>query len=212
MIYGRYQREGELIVHTIFTVGEDQEEAITDLAFRSNELLKASAVLNCPPKHIRALAQSTYSSYMHTTPTVTGYDHPDTGDEEKDKDLIKTRTEDMLPVAARDLDVIRDNYSLTLDSYKKQLKVYASAREQTLVTPTEKQELIAIGYKAVVLKRYLSYIEATLVHTSRTVLSWTAPVEMIEEGKKCQVSVNREKLDPDIFLQELEKELELQSL
>lgn len=210
MLYGRIQEEGDLLVHQVFSIPSELSAEVTTMVFRDNDILPAATSLQAHPKYVRALARSSYTSYMNETPPTVVKKLNNEAERTLHHYLNAVKADDSIESSTKDIRGFCVEYMRCVREYRQQAEVFRKSKEEHDITSNGDVGITAVsqGFKAVLLQRYIKYLLAALTHAARVAVMRTIPLAIKEKGDKCRVIVDQARLEPKVFLEEIEKELE----
>jgi len=210
MLYGRVQIEGDVVIHTVFNLPQEKAAEATEKVFRDNEILGAATTLGAHPKHIRSLAQSSYSSYPSSTPPTNLKEYPSDIEDELAHYLNAVKLDGNIDHTTKNIRGFCTDLTRCIGDYRRQREVFEKSSAAHKQDRNVRTGLIsaAQGYKAVLLQRYIRYLLSALTHAARVAVMRTIPLLLEEKENQWRVVVNRALLDPTMFLKAIEEELQ----
>lgn len=212
MLYGRIQVEGDLVVHTVFNLPQEKSADVTDKVFRDNEILGAATALGAHPKYIRSMARAGYTSYPSDMPPTNLSGYSTNVEDELSHYLNAVKLDGNIEHTTKDIRGFCTDFMRCIEDYRRQREVFEKSSAVHKRDCSVRSGLLATaqGYKAVLLQRYISYLLSALTHAARVAVMRTIPLllEEREKEKQWRVVVNRALLDPILFREAIEEELQ----
>lgn len=188
MIYGRASKDGNIVVHQVFSLATDMPPSVQENVFKNPKFVEAAEKIGTSLKSVRALSQSCFGS---------------AGDflGNSDKDYVWDKTQeslfsvlrtfkdgDRIPIVNESIRAMcHDIINLEAQVEKGTLLFsdhLAFIKAKKLKDGRYVANAISHGHTAVLLKNFMEYIKASTIQSARVLVLTTLPLKPETENQK----------------------------